>query len=165
MKFKTMLAAAALAMSAVGVSAATVTEHYTVTSGENGTYGPGSGGHSVWLPSETGGGGSADHFDFVVAGVLKIFDDGSASLVGSASHETSGVANGFGVVANFQAATDGPYAGKRELSSSAYSDTGGGPIDVSTWDYYNLVSGTLIQPRFRHADRLRVVCRTCFGPV
>lgn len=143
MNFKLLLAASALAISAVGASAATITAQYNVTSAENGAFGPGSGGHSVWLPSETPGGGSADHFDFDMAGSFQIFDDGSATLTGTAVHETSGAANGFTVSANFQLATNGPYAGKRELSNAAYSDTGGGPIDVSTWEFYNLTSGTL----------------------
>lgn len=139
MIFKTFIAAAAIAVTSSGAFAATLTATYDVTSAESSAYNS-SGGHSVWLPSETSGGGNADHFDFLSAGTFSVYDDGSATLTGIASHETSGAANGFEVSVSF-AQAPGTYAGKKELSNAAYAPIG--TIDPSTWSFYNLMSGTL----------------------
>ena len=102
-------------------------------------YGSGNADHAVYLP------GIANDFVFVPApGSFKQTGPDTASLSGLA-RSVSSPDKAFLVDVELGGYSETPPSGspKRELSNAAYVDNGG-PIDPSTWVYYQTIEGTLV---------------------
>lgn len=124
MTFKSI--AAAFAVSMLTVSAASAAT-YSASSAFNDSYGSHGDGHSLTL--------NGLDFDFESDGVFDITGS-SASLTGTVSR--NGGADGFAVSLWFEGfTTPNP---KLELNSNAYSSNGG-PVDPSTWSFWDLIEG------------------------
>lgn len=123
MSFSKILSLAAVSLvAATAASAAT----YQATSADNVSYGHYGDGHSLFL--------SGLKLDFEADGIFQI-DDKTATLSGTVS---DGSGNGYVVDMSFvEFTTPDP---KLELSSNAYASNGG-PVDPSTWSYWDLVEG------------------------
>ncbi len=131
----------------IGQSAGNLTFGYTrifplgnscMGSAETDAYG-GSGGHSVWMP-----GIATDLVFEPFAGSLIEHGDGTATLSGVA-RSADDADKAFEVTVTLSDYRQTAPAGspKKELSASAYVENGG-PVDPSTWYYYNAFSGTFV---------------------
>jgi hypothetical protein len=110
------------------------------------TYYGGSGGHAFWLPALVSG--NADtNFQFTpssggLGSLVHNTSTGTATMTGSIYAVVDPTLT-FDVQIDFNLRTmPASFDGKRELSSSAYSENGG-PVDTDTWTYFDMVSGTL----------------------
>lgn len=133
-----IMLAAAVAIGTLGsaVNAATLVKEYHATSAYNDAYGRFGSGHSAHLPGTTGG----SDFDFETPGIFRVYSDGSATLTGTVFSDTLGSTYAYDVSVKFQAATT--YTPKKELRSAAYVGNGG-PVDPSSWSFFNMVAGSL----------------------
>ncbi len=142
--------ASAAAVSAVFTSAALAAPvTYSATSAISDHYHGGGHDHSVWLPTFESLGGTpisgdveASDFDFSPAGTFTIGEDGRATLSGRIVSQVD-PSFSFDILLSFVGLA-GPGSGgpKMELNPSAYSGNGG-PIDVSTWSYFQLAEGSI----------------------
>ena len=92
--------------------------------------------HVAWMPHIPGGS------DFIQAGDITFneFDDGTARLFGSVVSETDADKQwDFNVWFEGASSTSGTGGPKKELTPSSYVNNGG-PIDPSTWYYYDFHS-------------------------
>ena len=114
--------------------------YYALPAEKDPVYGQYSGGHSLWLP------GIGTDFIFTNGnpGIFTEKMDGTATLTGTVVRKSDS-GKKFDVSVDFNLRTDTPPAGspKLELKPSAYS-ANGGPIDPSTWHYYEVWGGTLL---------------------
>lgn len=113
---------------------------HTFAAEKDPVYGQYSGGHALWLP----GIGTDFVFKSGNPGIFTEKMDGTATLTGTVvSKSDSG--KKFDVSVDFSLRTDMPPAGspKKELKPIAYIENGG-PIDASTWHYYEMWGGTLL---------------------
>ena len=136
----TKIAAFAAALFAMGGAAfaAPVNSSYQASSAKSDALHGGSSDHAVWIPNIWGG----SDFDFMPHGEIVFDAAGNAVLSGMITSQTKAGANFFvEFILSLRpgVGTSGP---KKELKSSAYSNNGG-PIDPSTWIYYDLVGGTI----------------------
>lgn len=124
MTFKSLAAiVAATVLTASAASAAS----YTVTSAFNDSYGSNGDGHSLYMHGYS--------FDFASDGLFT--DNGStATLSGTVSN--NGGTDGFFVDLSFNSFTT--PSPKLELDSNAYVSNGG-PVDPSTWSFWDLIEG------------------------
>ncbi|MEL6361556.1 MAG: hypothetical protein AAFR21_10750 [Pseudomonadota bacterium] len=159
-RFLAKLASAAAIVSTIAIAPASASilhayseEHsksFFATSAVSDDLHGGNSNHSVWMPffKNTNGSplrgkakGSAFHFD--PAGVLTVNKDGHATLTGEI---VSHVDDQFRATVDLKfRLREGPGTGglKKELKSSAYVNKGG-PIDPSSWSYFDLVSGKIV---------------------
>ncbi|MBT8419112.1 MAG: VPLPA-CTERM sorting domain-containing protein [Silicimonas sp.] len=119
--FAAMVAASFLTASAASAAS------YSATSAFNDSYGPHGDGHSLYMHGLS--------LDFESDGLFT--DSGStASLSGTVSQ--NGGADGFFVDLSFNSFTTPDP--KLELTSNAYASNGG-PVDPSTWSFWDLIEG------------------------
>ena len=106
---------------------------YCATSADSDQYGRYSGGHSVWIPA------ISRNLDFNPAGLATTtLPDGDISVTGIVEDGDLKFEVDL-VYTDFSATSADP---KLELDSSAYVSNGG-PVDPSSWKFYNTVSGTI----------------------
>ncbi len=136
-----LLAFCVLAFAAIDAKAANIIYQYAATKADkDSTYYGGSGGHAVWLPDIQAqiSGLNSPKFLFNGDGVFTEFDDGTATLTGTAFSEQDPTKS-FLVNLTMSSFSSSP---KKELKSNAYKNND--PVDTSTWRYYFMDSGSLI---------------------
>lgn len=147
MRFVLAVAVALSAMSVSAAFAAPVT--YSATSAVSDYLHGGGHDHSIWLPTfeslagtPISGDPEASDFDFSPAGTFTIGEDGRAILSGRIISQVD-PSFSFDILLSFVGLA-GPGSGgpKTELKPSAYAGNGG-PIDVSTWSYFQLAEGSI----------------------
>ena len=129
------LISGAIAISVGAAEARTLVQSFLTSSAVSDDYHNGSSDHSAWLPNAPYG----SDYNFAPSGKFSIYDDGFATLQGTIESQSNPEAR-FTVSVNFQSTDDGTP--KEELISSAYAPDG--PVDPSTWSFFNLTSGSLI---------------------
>ncbi|MEM9706319.1 MAG: VPLPA-CTERM sorting domain-containing protein [Pseudomonadota bacterium] len=139
---KAGIAAAVGAAVAIGTASAAQVDYFMTTYANKAGVVT-SGAHSLWLPflKNTGGG---QEYSFDPPGIFSLdTSTGDASLTGRAASRNMSFNGGFDVDLDLQLGSVHPMKGpKLELPKKDYVDRGG-PIDPSTWSFFDLDSGML----------------------
>ncbi len=118
---------------------------WEATAAQADSYAKYSAGHAFWSPTLASGFGLSNRWLFDGDGLFVEADDqSSASLTGTIYNESNSDYR-FDVSASFANDGTNAFAAKRELKSEAYVDhvPTAGPVDPSTWWFYEMTSATL----------------------
>lgn len=147
---KSFIAAAAAASAVVGMANAAVVTRATVVESYDASSAIGRGAdHSGWMPFfENMAGTPLDErrngsdFDFLPNGTLTVRSDDTARLTGMLISQVDPTYKFMVSVDFMRRAGPGSGGPKQELPNSSYA-ANGGPIDPSTWNYFDLTGGSL----------------------